>query len=625
MDLINTNNLGVRFSTRAGPIDALKGVSFRIREGSTVAIVGESGSGKSVTAQAIMGILPRNATITSGEMLFADPSNSGKIIDLAKLDPARSEFRAIRGKRISIIFQEPMTSLSPLHTIGDQISEALVLHFDLTGSQAHERCVEMLRLVNFPDAERAYKAYPFELSGGLRQRAMIAMALVCRPALLIADEPTTALDVTIQAQILSLIQDLQSELGMAVLLITHDMGVVASFSEEVVVVYHGQVMESGMIEDIFENATHPYLKALLQAVPKFNGDAGERLIPLREIKPEMGHLLAKEKTAKAGDISTSILDVRDLVKNFTIRSEKTLLGTGAQTSICAVDHVSFQINQGECLGLVGESGCGKTTVSRIIMRVMDPDKGEVIFNDNGTPVDLVGKTDSEMVPYRRKIQYVFQDPFGSLNPRMTVFDTLSEPLLIHNLGDLGYRRKVALELMELVGMDPRHLNRYPHSFSGGQRQRIGIARALALQPDLLICDEPVSALDVSVQAQVLNLLKDLQDQLGLTYLFISHDLAVVKYIADRIAVMCRGRLVEIAPRDLLFQSPQHPYTQALLAAVPLPDLGHRLDFKALKENRMTEPEFWPEPYDVRAGDHAELVHLGDGHYVRVHAASEAAE
>ena len=249
---------------------------------------------------------------------------------------------------------------------------------------------------------------------------------------------------------------------------------------------------------------------------------------------------------------------------------------------------------------------------------------ERVWKD-GTQVDLVKKTDSEMVPYRRKIQYVFQDPFGSLNPRMTVFDTLSEPLLIHNLGDLGYRRKVALELMELVGMDPRHLNRYPHSFSGGQRQRIGIARAIALQPDLLICDEPVSALDVSVQAQVLNLLKDLQDQLGLTYLFISHDLAVVKYIADRIAVMCRGRLVEIAPRDLLFQSPQRPYTQALLAAVPLPDLGHRLDFKALKENRMTEPEFWPEPYDVRAGDHAELVHLGDGHYVRVHAASEAAE
>ena len=625
MDLINTNNLGVRFATRAGPVDALKGVSFRIREGSTVAIVGESGSGKSVTAQAIMGILPRNATITSGEILFADPSNSGKIIDLAKLDPARSEFRAIRGKRISIIFQEPMTSLSPLHTIGNQISEALALHFDLTDSQAHERCVEMLRLVNFPDAERAYKTYPFELSGGLRQRAMIAMALVCRPSLLIADEPTTALDVTIQAQILSLIQDLQSELGMAVLLITHDMGVVASFSEEVVVIYHGQVMESGMIEDIFNNATHPYLKALLQAVPKFSDNPDERLIPLREIKPQMGYLLAKGKTAKGGDTSTPVLDARDIVKNFTIRSEKTLLGTGAQTSICAVDHVSFQINQGECLGLVGESGCGKTTVSRIIMRVMDPDKGEVIFNDNGTQVDLVKRTDREMVPYRRKIQYVFQDPFGSLNPRMTVFDTLSEPLLIHNLGDLDYRQKVAMELMELVGMDPRQLNRYPHSFSGGQRQRIGIARALALQPDLLICDEPVSALDVSVQAQVLNLLKDLQDQLGLTYLFISHDLAVVKYIADRIAVMCCGRLVEIAPCDLLFQSPQHPYTQALLAAVPLPDLGHRLDFKALKENRMTEPEFWPEPYDVRAGDHAELVHLGEGHYVRVHAPSEAAE
>ena len=617
MDLIKVNNLRVQFATRAGPIEALKGISFRIREGSTVAVVGESGSGKSVTAQAIMGILPRNATITSGEILLSDPKGKNGVIDLAKTDPASPEFRAIRGKRISIIFQEPMTSLSPLHTIGNQISEALSLHFDFTAKEARERCVEILRLVNFPDPDRAYRTYPFELSGGLRQRAMIAMALVCRPALLIADEPTTALDVTIQAQILSLVRDLQLELKMAVLLITHDMGVVANFSEEVVVVYHGEVMESGTIEDVFRNAAHPYLKSLLKAVPKFDTKPGERLIPIREIKPQLGHLLAKPDRP-SGRLEGPLLDVRDISKTFSIRSETTLFGTGPQAQIRAVHHVNFQVYRGECLGLVGESGCGKTTLSRIITRVSDPDEGQVVYNDNGTEIDLIEKSESEMVEMRRKIQYVFQDPFGSLNPRMTVFDILREPLLIHGLGDAAYQRKVSQELMELVGLDPRYLNRYPHSFSGGQRQRIGIARSLALQPEMLICDEPVSALDVSVQAQILNLLKDLQEQLDLTYLFISHDLAVVKYIADRIAVMCRGRIVEVAPCERLFDNPSHPYTQALLAAVPLPDLDHRLDFAKLSKQGMTDPDSWPAPFDVRSGEAANLIEIEEGHFVRAH-------
>jgi len=617
MDLIRVNNLKVEFATQAGPIEALKGVSFRIWEGSTVAVVGESGSGKSVMAQAIMGILPRNATITGGEILLFDPRQKEGVIDLAKTDPKSPQFRAVRGKRVSIIFQEPMTSLSPLHTIGNQISEALSIHFDLTDQKAHERCIEMLRLVSFPDPERGFKTYPFELSGGLRQRAMIAMALVCRPSLLIADEPTTALDVTIQAQILSLIRDLQSELKMAVLLITHDMGVVSSFTEEIVVVYHGEVMESGDIRDVFRNASHPYLKSLLKAVPRFDTDPGERLVPIREIKPRLGHLLAKPDQASKG-IDGPILDIRDISKTFSIRSETTLFGSGPQTLVRAVDHVSFQVNQGECLGLVGESGCGKTTLSRIIMRVSDPDDGKVIFNDNGTEIDLVEKTDAEMVPMRRKIQYVFQDPFGSLNPRMTVFDILSEPLQIHGLGDAAYQRNVAQELMELVGLDPRYLNRYPHSFSGGQRQRIGIARALALQPEILICDEPVSALDVSIQAQVLNLLKDLQEKLGLTYLFISHDLAVVRYIADRIAVMCKGQLVEVAPCERLIGNPNHPYTRALLEAVPHPDIEHRLNFAALADQEMTDPGSWPAPFDVRSGEIANLIDLGDDHFVRAH-------
>ena len=617
MDLIKVNNLKVQFATQGGAIEALKGVSFRIREGSTVAVVGESGSGKSVMAQAIMGILPRNATITGGEILLSDPNGKNGVIDLAKTDPTSSEFRAIRGKHISIIFQEPMTSLSPLHTIGNQISEVLSLHFDFTDQEARERCVEMLRLVNFPDPARAYRTYSFELSGGLRQRAMIAMALICRPALLIADEPTTALDVTIQAQILSLVRDLQSELKMAVLLITHDMGVVANFSEEVVVVYHGEVMESGTIQDIFQNPAHPYLKSLLKAVPKLDTDPGERLVPIREVKPRLGHLLAKSARA-SGSIEGPLLDVRDISKTFSIRSETTLFGTGPQAQIRAVDHVNFQVYRGECLGLVGESGCGKTTLSRIIMRVTDPDEGKVVFNDNGTEIDLIEKTDSEMVAIRRKIQYVFQDPFGSLNPRMTVFDILREPLLIHGLGDAVYQRNVAQELMDLVGLDPRYLNRYPHSFSGGQRQRIGIARALALQPEMLICDEPVSALDVSVQAQILNLLKDLQEKLGLTYLFISHDLAVVKYMANRIAIMCGGRLVEVASCERLFENPSHPYTRALLAAVPIPDLDHQLDFAMLNEKGMTDPDSWPAPFDVRSGEAANLIELEDGHFVRAH-------
>jgi len=612
-DLLNVNDLQVEFHAAEGVVRAVNGVSFRVPAGKTVALVGESGSGKSVVSQTIMGILPKAAKVTGGEIVFTDPRNNS-VTDLLTLESDGAKMREIRGGRISIIFQEPMTSLSPLHTVGDQISEALFLHRDVSKQQGMELTAEMLQLVGFPDPVRALRTYPFELSGGLRQRAMIAMALVCRPALLIADEPTTALDVTIQAQILKLMNDLQSELQMAVLMITHDLGVVANVADEIVVMYHGGVLERGSLNDIFRNPGHDYLKALLRAVPRFHMEEGERLVPLREIQHTTGHLLA-EREEEQVKLEKPLLRVTGLTKSYSLRKGGIFAG-GETQKVLAVDDVSFFVRQGECLGLVGESGCGKTTLSKMIMRALSPDSGQVVFNDGGTEVDLTALSEKELLPYRRKIQFMFQDPFSSLNPRMTVFDIISEPLIIHDIGDPAYRAEMVQELMALVGLDPRYLNRYPHSFSGGQRQRIGIARALALKPELLLCDEPVSALDVSVQAQILNLLKDLQEDLGLTYLFISHNLAVVDYIADRIAVMCAGRLVETAPRDVLFRAPVHPYTRALLSAVPEPDPDARLDLSALMEGKASIPSEWPAPFTIDGSGDLGLVDLGEEHFVR---------
>ena len=615
-DLLRIRDLKIDFHVHGGVIEAAKGVSFRIPQGGTVALVGESGSGKSVVAQSIMGILPEVGRITGGEILFADPGRDGAVVDIATLAPDSPAMRRIRGGRISIIFQEPMTSLSPLHTVGDQIGEALHLHRAASRAAGRALTLEMLALAGFPNPAQAIRSYPFELSGGLRQRAMIAMALICRPALLIADEPTTALDVTIQAQILNQIRALQTELGMAMLMITHDLGVVANVAEEVVVLYHGEVMESGTLDDIFRRPSHPYLKALLRAVPHFDMKPGDRLVPLREIKHEPGQLMAhKEAWPEGADETGPILEVRGLSKRFRIR-DSGFVRKKANSALVAVDDVSFVIKRGECLGLVGESGCGKTTLSKMIMRAISPDTGEIAFNDRGRAVDVLKLSGKALTAFRQRIQFIFQDPFSSLNPRLTVFDIICEPLVIHGIGGAASRRDMVRELMRLVGLDVRFLNRYPHSFSGGQRQRIGIARSLALRPDLLICDEPVSALDVSIQAQILNLLKDLQAELGLTYLFISHNLAVVDYVSDRIAVMCEGRIVELAPREVLFRNPVHPYTRALLAAVPFPDPDRRLDLSALMEGRVSEPEAWPEPFTVGNGARPTLVDLGEDHFVR---------
>ena len=613
-DLLTIRDLSVEFRTLAGRVQAVNRLSMRVRPGSTVALVGESGSGKSVTAQAIMGILPRTAHITSGEIIFNDPECPS--CDLAKLSPRSKEFQALRGDRIGMIFQEPMTSFSPLHTIGDQIGETLAVHRKVSKEEKRERVIEMLRLVEFPRPEETIDSYPFELSGGLRQRAMIAMALICRPALLIADEPTTALDVTVQAQILKLMRDIQRELGMAVLLITHDLGVVANMAEEVVVAHHGKVVEAGTLEDIFERPGHPYLQALLKAVPHFEMKPGERLVPIREIARSTEQF-ARPPLAEPRD--GTILELRHLTKRFGLRKNLKWFSRGTEGSVLALNDVGFTIERGECLGLVGESGSGKTTVSKAIMRAVEMDKGEILFHDGGEPVDLTRLDRREMEPIRRKVQYIFQDPYSSLNPRMTVGAILAEPFAIHGIGTDATRRAAAVRLLEMVGLSGQHLNRYPHSFSGGQRQRIGIARALALQPELIICDEPVSALDVSIQAQILNLLKDLQKEIGLTYLFISHNLAVINYIADRIAVMCAGRLVELAPRKELFRNPVHPYTRALMTAVPYPDPDRPLDFRQIGATRQSNPAEWPEPFTCHGEADPPMQEISPGHFVRASA------
>jgi peptide/nickel transport system ATP-binding protein len=615
-DLLRIENLRVSFQLPSGRLDAVRGASLRVLPGKVTALVGESGSGKSILSQTVMGLQPQAATVT-GRVLFTDPEGDGGTIDMLTLPRDGRKIRSIRGRRMGMIFQEPMTSFSPLHTVGNQIEEALRIHSVLSRPERRDRCEEMLGMVGFQNPSKVFDMYPFELSGGMRQRAMIAMALICKPALLIADEPTTALDVTIQAQILKLMKDLQQQFNMAILLITHDLGVVANIADEVVVIYQGEIMEAGPVEPLFRKPQHPYLKGLMQAVPHFGMKPGDRLKPLRDIAVDHHSLMhgvgARKAVAGAPEV---LLSVRDLSKTFATRKSDWGFGTKAAAPVPAVDGVSFDIKRGECLGLVGESGCGKTTVSKILMRAVTPDAGSVIYDDGGGPIDVLAAKGAQLQELRTDIQMVFQDPVSSLSPRMTVGNILAEPFEIHDRGDANQRREAVSALLRAIGLDQSARLRYPHSFSGGQRQRIGIARALALAPSLVICDEPVSALDVSVQAQILNLLKDLQKDLGLTYLFISHNLAVVDYMADRVAVMWAGRIVEIASREVIMTAPVHPYTKALLDAVPFPDLDRPLNFAKAGETSALASGTWNAAFrDDEARDALAPADLGGGHFV----------
>ncbi|RMF40190.1 MAG: ABC transporter ATP-binding protein [Alphaproteobacteria bacterium] len=585
--LLRVEGLSVCFGAGAGAMEVVKGVDLTLRRGESLAIVGESGSGKTVTGKAILRILPRAARITAGRAVLTGAG--GKEVDLFGLSEPR--MRAIRGGRIAMIFQEPMSSLSPLHTVGNQVAEALRLHRKKSGAEGRRICLETFAEVGFPDPERAWSAYPFELSGGLRQRAMIAMAMVCRPDLVIADEPTTALDVTTQAQVLDLMRRLQTGTGMSMIMITHDLGVVANMADSVLVMRRGEVVESGPTRVILTDPGHGYTRALIAAAPKI---------------PEC-------MSGGLGEVRDPILWARNLSKTYPGR----ISGLGKQAApVQAVQDVEIVIGRGETLAVVGESGSGKSTVARLLLRAEDPDPGaEIGFRGrDGETQDVATMTRARLKAFRRRVQIVFQDPYSSLSPRMSVLDILTEPLEVHGLGTRAERRQRAAELMEKVGLSPAHLGRFPHAFSGGQRQRICIARALALDPEMIVCDEPTSALDVSVQAQVLDLLKGLRKEMGLSYLFISHDLTVVAELADRVAVMRRGRIVEQAPAKLLFENPRHPYTIALIAASPEPDVNRRLDLAAVARGA-GDPECWPEPFGYRGHQAPPLHEIEPGHYV----------
>lgn len=575
--LLRINNLSVDFIAESGTTNALKNISLTVNRGEVVAIVGESGSGKSVTSLSILQLLPSPpAHYPSGEILFAEDGNA--VIDLLKKD--RHSLQDIRGNKIAMIFQEPMTSLNPVMTCGKQVMEALQLHKKLSKAAAKQKTLDWFNKVKLPDPEAAFDRYPHQLSGGQKQRVMIAMAMCCEPSLLICDEPTTALDVTVQKTILQLIKELQQQSNMGVIFITHDLGVVAEIADRAVVMYKGEIVEENNIRSLLTAPQHPYTKALMACRP-VNHQRGERLPVVSDFLKEKGmgnsELVTvssgsrqKKETASIKPGSQSLItnspDILLSAQGLSVwfPAKKTLLGK-ATAYTKAVDDISFEVYKGETLGLVGESGCGKTTLGRTLLRLIDPTSGTITYNN----IDLTAKNREELRSLRKDIQIVFQDPYSSLNPRLTIGSAIAEPLKVHHIVSTEKARKEKVtELLEKVNLKAEHFSRYPHEFSGGQRQRIVIARALTLNPSFIICDESVSALDVSVQAQVLNLLNDLKKEFGFTVIFISHDLSVVRYISDRIMVMNKGKIEESGKADDIYFNPQSAYTQKLIASIP---------------------------------------------------------
>ncbi|CAI1518229.1 dipeptide ABC transporter ATP-binding protein [Serratia quinivorans] len=599
--VLSVRDLSIQFHQQGETLDAVRNLSFDLDRGETLAIVGESGSGKSVTSLALMRLVEQGGgNIVSGTMSFR--RRNGEVLDLARAH--QGTLRRVRGADMAMIFQEPMTSLNPVFPVGEQIAESLRLHQAMDHRAAKQAALQMLDLVRIPEAKDVLNRYPHQLSGGMRQRVMIAMALSCKPALLIADEPTTALDVTIQAQILQLIRVLQQEMQMGVIFITHDMGVVAEIADRVLVMRQGERVEQGPVRELFAAPQQPYTQALLAAVPKL-GSMATQDFPAKFPLPNGADNGGPQDTVPPG--AAPILRVENLVTRFDLRSG---ILNRVTRRVHAVENVSFDLYPGETLGLVGESGCGKSTTGRSLLKLVDSQRGTITF-DGRQINQLKGPALQHL---RRDIQFIFQDPYASLDPRLTVGFSIMEPLLVHNVA----RGKAAQErvdwLLERVGLNPEHARRYPHEFSGGQRQRICIARALALNPKVVIADESVSALDVSIQAQIVNLLLDLQRELGIAFLFISHDMAVVERISHRVAVMYLGQIVEIGPRRAVFDNPQHAYTRKLMAAVPVADPAHAHKRQPLLVDEIPSP--------IRAlGDEpvtAPLVQVGPGHFVARH-------
>ncbi|GMX61684.1 ABC transporter ATP-binding protein [Paenibacillus elgii] len=572
--LLQVNQLSVSFYSRDKEVEAVRNVSFEVRKGETLGIVGESGSGKSVTARTIMRLLPSPPSmVKGGEILFQGQNLAYK---------TEQEMEQIRGREIGMIFQDPMSSLNPTMRIGKQIEESLIKHRKLSKTEARREAIEMLRMVGIPYSEARYMQYPHEFSGGMRQRVMIAIALACRPSLLIADEPTTALDVTIQAQILHQMKELQLKLGTSIILITHDLGVVAGMCDRVVVMKEGEIVETGTTEEIFYSPKHPYTIRLLNALPRLD----------EKKKPKPAPLITRSAEDRL------LLEVRSLKQYFDL---------GKGQIVKAVNDISFDIRAGETLGVVGESGSGKSTTGRAILRLNEPTGGEVLFK--GIALNRLNR--GEMKTMRRYMQMIFQDPYASLNPRLRIVDIIGEALDVHRIaGGKKERQKRVEELLDMVGLSPAHAMRYPHEFSGGQRQRIGIARTLAIEPEFIVCDEPLSALDVSIQSQIVKLLEELQQRLGLTYLFIAHDLSMVKHISDRVAVMYKGKIVELAESEELYENPQHAYTKSLLAAIPVPDpkVESQKTFTAVEESSKADP------YGL---ERSSFVEVKKGHWVAV--------